>query len=321
MPEENCCCTRVRRPTLEPYEHPEHALERFLAWKQWELAHHHPSSEVAFIAHDGRAWGMSVLELGPRTSLDEQLVWATNRYAKVLDADVVAYTGALTGDGFAVYVERRGSRSRVCYQLSTDGHWRRFETQDVDAFVVLPGGSAGTGRGWGTHDDLRIDALQLPLREDADPSRPAPDLDSAVTAYVRRLHARGLNAGELEYALFAKADEGWTSVIIRPGWAADFLSEVLWATNRIARLIGAAAASHAGRLSADSAREIIALERRGSPVYETWSLRDGVLERRWEPTADTFLFVPGGAREEGPAWANHDSISGPRFVDPHGEPS
>jgi hypothetical protein len=49
--------------------------------------------EVALIANDGHHQPlMVVVELGPSTSLDGRLAWGMNRLAKILDADIAAYT-------------------------------------------------------------------------------------------------------------------------------------------------------------------------------------------------------------------------------------
>jgi hypothetical protein len=111
------------------------------------------------------------------------------------------------------------------------------------------------------------------VRRRDDTSAPAADLESAIAAYMNRVRLEAPDGVADHHALFARAADGWTTALVYTGGGTDLLSEVLWGTNRLARLQRADAAAYTTETRVPRPGPIeLTLERRGARHFENWQV-------------------------------------------------
>lgn len=205
-------------------------------------------------------------------------------------------------------VERRDAPWGITYFLSDDGEPPERDDEAFTSFAIVRGGAHTEGLGREDHDNLLIDPTMLRGRlgcgDDATLHR---TLESAVAAFVARVRAEPVDGPRL-YAVFARADDGWATVVIDCACAVDdALAEAIWAINRLARLLGAEAVACARASGPDAT---VFLERRGRQHVQ-WCRpgRDRFTPRtKYHP----FDLIAGGPIGEGWGHSDHDTLDGPR---------
>ncbi len=123
---------------------------------------------------------------------------------------------------------------------------------------------------------------------------PQPTLDAAIARFVLHVRAElGRRPPGWRIALFVHDHLGWRPIVIDPGFESDLDGELIWAANRMARLLSAGAAAYVGRGHDDA--PIVSVERRGAESLEVHALGNGAVTLQPSP----FEIVPGGTRGEG----------------------
>lgn len=94
------------------------------------------------------AWRRIVIDPGGM-SRDTRVLWAANRTARLLRADV-----AVIFDECGVSIERRDAAQAEVFTLARGGVLEPADPGPDWDFDILPGGPPGIGLGWQQHDDL-----------------------------------------------------------------------------------------------------------------------------------------------------------------------
>ena len=157
--------------------------------------------------------------------------------------------------------------------------------------------------------------LMIPPRGPWHARAPAPasevprTLDAAVSALVQKVRGEAAHGPvRPRHVLFRKGEDGWRRLLLVAfGSPSDLDSDVTWASNRVARMLGATAAASVREDEADGA--LVEVERRGADAIELFVLRRGrtPIEQRLV-TGTRFDILPGGDPDQGWGWQNHDSL-------------
>ncbi len=157
--------------------------------------------------------------------------------------------------------------------------------------------------------------LMIPPRGPRHVRPPAPvsevprTLDAAVSALVQKVRGEAAHGPvRPRHVLFRKGEDGWRRLLLVAfGSPSDLDSDVTWASNRVARMLGAAAAASVREDEADGA--VVEVERRGADAIELFVLGRGRTPIEKRLVTDTkFDILPGGEPGQGWGWQDHDSL-------------
>jgi hypothetical protein len=117
-------------------------------------------------------------------------------------------------------------------------------------------------------------------------------------------------------ALFTKDTAGWRTVELDLGGENDLDADLIWAMNRMARIVGAEAAAFVGERNLDGKTvscACVMVERRGAAMLEVHRLGRGEGDETAHE-AGAFEIVPGGSDEGWGRTQDHDGLE-QRFHD------
>lgn len=133
--------------------------------------------------------------------------------------------------------------------------------------------------------------------------------EAAVDAFIARMReeARFGTVSE-RHALFVESIAGWRTIVIDiDGEALSFGDHMVWAVNRMARILEATVAATV-QYSTDGSSSVC-VERRDAPALEIYELGRGTTPvRRRLVVGNPFELLPGGSLVEGRGRQDHDGL-------------